>query len=189
MPTAEPAATDPDGERVLLADLRTGSRNAAERLVEATYPKVFAALSRLCGNADEAADLTQETYRKAWQSLGGFREAALVSTWLFRIAYNTFLNARRRPVLVEPLDPDREALAADPAPAPAERAADAEIARLLRRAVLALPEELRFAVTAHYWGEVTVTEIARLEGVTPPAIRKRLTRAQATLAVAMEDAR
>ena len=47
----------------------------------------------------------------------------------------------------------------------------------LRRAVLALPEELRFSLTAHFWGEVPVREIARQEGLSGVAIRKRLRRA------------
>jgi RNA polymerase sigma-70 factor (ECF subfamily) len=187
---ADAAATDDEGaERALVAALREGSRQAAERLVDATYPRIFAALYRLCGDRDEAADLTQETYRKAWQSFAGFREAAQVSTWLFRIAYNTFLNARRRPMLVEPLDPDREAAMRDPEPLPSEAAATRERERRLRRAVMALPEDLRFAVAARFWGDVPVAEIARLEGITPPAVRKRLARAFAAVEAGMEDAR
>ncbi|MFY9826173.1 MAG: sigma factor-like helix-turn-helix DNA-binding protein, partial [Thermoanaerobaculia bacterium] len=57
----------------------------------------------------------------------------------------------------------------------------------LRRAVLALPEELRFTVTALFWGDLPVKEIARQEGVTTVAIRKRLKRALARLAQALGE--
>ncbi len=173
-------------ERRLLEELKRGSREAAERLVEATYARVYGSLFRLCGDPDQAADLTQETYRKAWQSLAGFREASQVSTWLYRIAYNTFLNSRRRPFRIVPLEPAVEATAVDPDPPPDENAARNESRERLRRAVLALPEELRAVVTAHYWGDVPVAEIARLEGLTPPGVRKRLARAFSAIQVALE---
>jgi hypothetical protein len=81
---AGPESPEAVQERWLLEELKRGSREAAERLVEATYARVYGSLVRLTGDADQAADLTQETYRKAWQSLGGFREASQVSTWLYK---------------------------------------------------------------------------------------------------------
>jgi len=183
---AEAEGPDAATERRLLVALKRGSREAAEELVEATYARVYGSLCRLCGNPDQAADLTQETYRKAWQSLAGFREASQVSTWLYRIAYNTFLNSQRRPFRIVPLEPAVEATAVDPDPPPDEIAAQNERRTRLRRAVLALPEELRFPVTAHYWGDLPVAEIARLEGLTPPGVRKRLARAFAAIQAALE---
>jgi DNA-directed RNA polymerase specialized sigma24 family protein len=57
----------------------------------------------------------------------------------------------------------------------------------LRRAVMALPADLRDTVAARFWGELPVREIARSEGVTGAAIRKRLARATALLAEMLED--
>jgi RNA polymerase sigma-70 factor (ECF subfamily) len=184
--TAGPESPEAVAERRLLEELKRGSREAAERLVEATYARVFGSLVRMCGDPDQAADLTQETYRKAWQSLGSFREASQVSTWLYKIAYNTFLNSRRRPFRIVPMEPVVEATAVDPEEPPDVTAARAESRDRLRRAVLALPEDLRFAVTAHYWNEVPVAEIARIEGLTPPGVRKRLARAFEAIQAALE---
>jgi hypothetical protein len=61
-----PEGPESAAERRLLEELKRGSREAAERLVEATYARVYGSLVRLCGDPDQAADLTQETYRKAW---------------------------------------------------------------------------------------------------------------------------
>jgi RNA polymerase sigma-70 factor (ECF subfamily) len=167
-----------DGEEGrLLSALAAGDREAAERLVERTYRGVFALLRRLCGDPDLASDLTQETYRKAWDALSGFDGRAQFSTWLCRIAYNTFLNHLRRPHRLVPLEEKHEATVADPAPAADETVGQMVAGDRLRRAVLTLPDDLRFTVTALFWGDLPVKEAARQEGVTTVAIRKRLKKA------------
>ena len=176
-------------EAALLRSLREGDRAAAETLVEGSLEKVYALLHRLCaGDADLAADLSQETYRKAWEALSGFDGRSSFSTWVFRIAYNTYLNHLRAPLRLVPLK-EEHAAARDPNPDP-ERAARTEDFQLnLIRAVMELPEDLRLAVMAHYWGELPVAEIARMERVTGMAVRKRLKKALSLLAGALEEAR
>jgi RNA polymerase sigma factor (sigma-70 family) len=181
----EPGAAE---DRRLLAALAAGDRTAAERLVEGSYRQVYGLLLRLCGgDADLAADLTQDTYRKAWAALPGFDGRAQFSTWLCRIGYTTFLNQIRRPRLMVALEERHEAAVEDPAPTPEEQAGTTAGDERLRRAVMALPEPLRFAVTSHFWGESPVAEIAQHEGVTAVAIRKRLKKALAALARALEE--
>lgn len=189
-----PIATTPplpddelERERALTRRARDGDRAAADRLASESYQKLFAACCRMTGSPDSAADLVQESYRKAWQSLGDFRGDSRFATWLFRIAFTTHLKQVRRPRLVVPLAPENEASFPDPAPSPEQEAARRERAERLRRAVAALPEELRFAVTAHYWAELPVAEIAAAEGLTPMGIRKRLARAFRQIAAALEE--
>jgi RNA polymerase sigma-70 factor, ECF subfamily len=174
-------------EERLLAALAAGDREAAERLVERTYRGVYGLLRRLSGDPDLAADLTQETYRKAWDALSGFDGRSQFSTWLHRIAYTTFLNHMRRPRLLVPLEEKHETVVPDPAPSVEEEVGKSAAGDRLRRAVLALPEELRDTVAALFWGEQPVKEVARQEGVTPVAIRKRLKRALTLLAKTLEE--
>jgi RNA polymerase sigma-70 factor (ECF subfamily) len=174
-------------EGELLAAFAAGDRAAAERLVEQSYRVVYALVRRLCGDAELAADLTQESFRKAWDALESFDGRARFSTWLCRIAYNTYLNHLRRPRRLLPLEERVEAAVTDPAPAADEALGQAVAGDRLRRAVLRLPEELRFTVTARYWGDLPVAEIARHEGITGVAIRKRLKRALKALALALEE--
>ena len=157
-------------------------------LVASTYRQVYRTLYGMCrGDADLAADLTQEVYRKAWQALPDFEGRSEASTWLFRIAVTTFLQHARRPRLFQPLDDAGAGAMADPAPDPASRLLDDEIAERVRRALSALPDELRFAVAARFWGELPVAEIARLENLTPMGVRLRLRRAMTALRRAIEE--
>jgi RNA polymerase sigma factor (sigma-70 family) len=164
-------------EQRLLAAIRAGDTAAAEDLVERTYSAVFASLYRLCGDRELAADLTQETYQKAWAALKGFDGRSQLFTWLYRIAYTTFLNYIRRPRRMASLDEEESFEVRDESPPADEVLANAEVAERLREAVMKLPEDLRFTVTAHFWGGLPVKEIAGIENITTVAIRKRLHRA------------
>jgi len=164
-------------ERRLLAAIRAGDREAAEELVERTYSAVFASVYRLCGDSDLAADLTQETYQKAWAALKNFDGRSQLFTWLYRIAYTTFLNHVRRPRRMTSLDEPDAIDVRDERPGAEQMLADEEEAKRLREAVMKLPEDLRFTVTAHFWGGLPVKEIASIEEITTVAIRKRLHKA------------
>jgi RNA polymerase sigma-70 factor (ECF subfamily) len=186
-PEPETVLTPWNEEGRLLAAIRGGDRTAAEELVERTYSAVYASLFRLCGDGDLAADLTQETYRKAWEALEGFDGRSQFFTWLYRIAYTTFLNHIRRPRRITSLE---EAGAPDPRderPSADEMLSSREEGERLRAAVMTLPEDLRFTVTAHFWGGLPVKEIARIENITGVAIRKRLRKAFSILESTLDE--
>lgn len=174
-------------ERRLLAAIREGDTAAAEELVERTYSAVFASVYRLCGDQDLAADLTQETYQKAWAALGGFDGRSQLFTWLYRIAYTTFLNHVRRPRRMTPLGEPGTFDVPDHRPRADELLAVREEEEILREAVMKLPDDLRFTVTAHFWGGLPVKEIARIEKITTVAIRKRLHRAFSLLEPMLDE--
>jgi RNA polymerase sigma-70 factor (ECF subfamily) len=183
----EPVIAAWSDERRLLVQVRDGDRAAAEEIVERTYSAVYASLYRLCGDGDLAADLTQETYRKGWEALGSFDGRSQLFTWLYRIAYTTFLNHIRRPRLMTSLDAPETPEMPDRTPGADELLSDAEEAERLRSAVLQLPEDLRFTVTAHFWGGLAVKEIAKIEDVTTVAIRKRLHKAFGLLEASLDS--
>jgi RNA polymerase sigma-70 factor (ECF subfamily) len=176
-----------DWEVELWPRVARGDLEAADELARTTYRAVYASLFRLCGgDEDLAADLTQETYRKAWRSIDRFRGGSKFSTWLYRIAYNTFLNHIRRPKLMEPLTEERADRLLDPGRTAQEETFLSLEARRLRAAILDLPDELRFAVTARFWAELPLAEIAQLLGISTVGVRKRLQRAYGQLAAALE---
>jgi RNA polymerase sigma-70 factor (ECF subfamily) len=185
-PRVSAADTANASEAELLAAARAGDNTAAEELVERTYSAVYASVMRLCGDSDLAADLTQETYQKAWGALATFDGRSRFFTWLYRIAYTTFLNHIRRPRRLTSIDEPEARELADPTMSVDEVLADSEEAEHLRMNVMKLGEDLRFTVTAHFWGGLAVKEIAEIEGITTVAVRKRLHRAF-TLLEAMLD--
>jgi RNA polymerase sigma-70 factor (ECF subfamily) len=174
-------------ERKLLESIRQGDTMAAEELVERTYSAVFGSVYRLCGDRDLAADLTQETYQKAWAALPRFDGRSQLFTWLYRIAYTTFLNHVRRPRRMTSLDEPEAPEIPDQTPRADEVFEENEEAGRLRKAVMQLSEDLRFTVTAHFWGGLPVKEIAQIENITTVAIRKRLHRAFTILESLLEE--
>ena len=174
-------------EQRLLAAIRAGDRQAAEELVERTYSAVFASVYRLCGDSDLAADLTQETYQKAWSALKNFDGRSQLFTWLYRIAYTTFLNHVRRPRRMTSLDEPDSIDVRDERPGAEDLLAGAQEAERLRGAVMRLPEDLRFTVTAHFWGGLPVREIAGIEEITTVAVRKRLHKAFGLLEAMLDE--
>ncbi len=179
----------PDRAEALWPRAAQGDRNAAEELAACTYRLVYASLVKLSGDPDLATDLTQETYRKAWAALPDFRGRSAFASWLYRIAYTTYLNHVRRPQRMTPLDERQAERLSDPHEPPEDTLRRREEEAAVRRALTTLPEELAFAVTARYWGEVPVREIARVQDVSEVAVRKRLKKALGLLTVALEDQR
>lgn len=74
---------------------QSADQNAACELLEICHPDIFAYLRRLCGNRQDAEDLTQQTFLKVWSSLDRFAGRSEFSTWLHRIAHNTYVDWRR----------------------------------------------------------------------------------------------
>jgi RNA polymerase sigma-70 factor (ECF subfamily) len=168
---------DESGESALLVAVRSGDRAAAEAMVDRTYGAVYASLFKMCGDGDLAADLTQETFQKAWVALPRFDGRSQLSTWLYRIAYTTFLNHIRRPHRLTSLDDENAIEPRDSSPAVDDVLSETEEAARLRAAILRLSDDLQFTVTAHFWAALPVKEIARIEGISTVAIRKRLHKA------------
>ena len=193
MPTADslPSTVSPPpaapSERALLRALARGDREAGSQLVERTYRQVWTTQMRFThGDADLASDLTQETYRRAWAAIASFDGRAAFATWLYRIAYTTFLNHLRRPRRVVPLEDEVASVAASGAEDGETAVLRSEQGERMRRAVLSLPETLRDTVAARFWGGLPVREIAASEGLSEVAIRKRLRKAYGLLQTALE---
>ncbi|MEE2777884.1 MAG: RNA polymerase sigma factor [Acidobacteriota bacterium] len=177
-----PATARSEAELVRAA--KRGERHAAEALVDRSYDMVYRTLLKLCADEETACDLTQDAYVRAWSAIGRFEGRAKFSTWMYRIAYTTFLNHVRKPKHFQDVEPEVLEAIEDPA---GEDPGDRLDGGRLRRAVLGLPEELRFAVAAHFWGDVPVREIARQQGLSTVGVRKRLRRAMSALSQELDE--
>ena len=85
----------PRAEAEFIERLRRGEGAAFEELVAERSPEIYGLLYRLTENSEEARDLTQETFLRAFQNIGGFRGEADLRTWIYRIAINQARNRWR----------------------------------------------------------------------------------------------
>jgi RNA polymerase sigma-70 factor (ECF subfamily) len=150
--------TKPDDQR-LVSELRAGRPAAHAELVRAHYRAVYRFLVHLTRDVHRAEDLTQETFAAAWEKIATFQGRAALATWLHRIAYTKFIDARRAEGRAAGL---RERLPA-PSSAPADPsdalAADDE-ARRLYRALDAMDTAERTVLVLHYLQGLSYREMA-----------------------------
>lgn len=127
-----------------------------------------------CGDSQRADDLAQETFVKAYLSCDGFNNPDKFNAWIFKIAYNTFLNScrsRRHDVAVE------EAISL----ASADRADAAFRYQELYAALESLTEGERMSILLYYMEEYSVKEIAAITGISQDAVRQHLSRGRKRL--------
>ena len=88
-----------DQERALVSRLKKGDHAAFRELVERHKENVYYLALDLAGNHYDAEDISQDVFIKVFRSIGTFREGAKLSTWLYRITMNTFIDGKRRKTL------------------------------------------------------------------------------------------
>lgn len=172
---------DPDQDPAdLVVAARDGDPAAFERLVELTHRDTYTLALRLTGNAEDARDVTQEAYLRAYRGLAGFRGDARFSTWMYRITANAASSyvGRRRRHGHEPLGATHDV--ADPS-RHADPALHADAGDLRDRVVSALdglPPRLRAVVVLRDVYELPHEAIAEELGISETAAKVRLHRAR-----------
>lgn len=165
-----------DAESEWVARSREGDSDAFRRLVEEHSGWLYSYHYRLVGGREEAEDLVQETFLKAWKGIGSFRTGRPFRPWLFAIAHNVAHSALRKPRKVHiPLDePDA------PEPADPDSMDSRQQARLLAREVekivASLPLADRELFHLRYHEGLGPGELANLLGKTEGAISASLYR-------------
>jgi RNA polymerase sigma factor (sigma-70 family) len=164
--------TDPEEARLLAlcADERTRSE-AFARLVRMNQERVYWHVRRIVVDHDDANDIVQNVFVKAWKALPTFRGDAAFFTWLYRIATNeclSFLRDRRRRSLIS-LD-DIEHQLADKLPSDPLYSGD-RIQLALQQAVMKLPPQQRLVFTMKYFEGKKYEEIAEILGLTTGGLK------------------
>jgi RNA polymerase sigma-70 factor (ECF subfamily) len=173
----------PDEFAGLVAAARGGDRSAFDELVRATSAETYTLAYRLVGNEEDARDVVQETYLRAYKGIGKFRAESQFSTWLYRITANcaaTQLGKRKRHRHEELLDdaplpdlaPDRD---------PVGRAEASNLRDRLTVALEDLPPRLRAVVVLRDVYDLPHEAIAAELGISESAAKVRLHRARRQL--------
>lgn len=170
-----------------------GDQGAFRTLVTRYHPRIFNLIYSLVRDRDEADDLAQEVFIKAFRSLSGFKGQAQVYTWLYRIAVNRCLdwlkNQRRHP---ETSLERVEVYGADGASLRSLGTADAEmdqreLGRALERALRALSPDYRVALTLREIDGLSYEEVADVMGCSVGTVKSRLFRARSQLQRMLAD--
>jgi RNA polymerase sigma-70 factor (ECF subfamily) len=174
-------------DETLVPQAQAGDQRAFGALVRRHQERVFRFIARLCASREDAMELTQETFMKAYQALPGWQPQpqAQWRTWLLRIAHNTTLDLLRRRQLVrfvpydDPADDAQHLALPDPAPRPDEQLAQRQNVARLERVLLELPIEQREVLLLREIEDLSYAEIAATLGVAEGTVKSRLARARA----------
>ena len=164
----------------LVARSRGGDADSFNQLILRWERPIYALAYRVIGREDDARDVCQETFFRAFRALPGFRGQAKFSSWLYRIALNLcrdwIRRQRRAPVVQMPEGVDPIELASERGPVESietlvERQ---ELSKVVADAMALLPEEQRTAIILKEYHGMTFQEIADLQGCPLSTVKTRL---------------
>ena len=200
---AEPAERDdseapsaPAEEMVLVDRARNGDLKAYDELVRRYQERIYATVYHMTSNHEDANDLAQESFVKAFQALKSFKGGSSFYTWLYRIAVNKTINflkqrKNRQHMSLNDLDfnaehnPDLVALISDKTPR--RDAGLSELQEKLNAALLKLSESHRLAVVLHDVQGLSHEEIAKIMHCNIGTVRSRLFYARQQLQALLAD--
>jgi RNA polymerase sigma-70 factor (ECF subfamily) len=155
--------------------VKKADKDAASELLKIHYADIYSYLRRLCGSNQDAEDLTQQTFLKAWSSFDSFTGRSKFSTWLYRIAHNTYIDFQRAN---ESSSRDRSdqwwAECIDENPGPLANVAERQLAHRLYETVEQLDEDKRSIVHLHYYQGLSIRETAKVLGIATSTVKYRL---------------
>jgi RNA polymerase sigma-70 factor, ECF subfamily len=175
---------DDDAELVRL--VASGSAEALGRLYDRHVPIVFGLARRILGRQEDAEEVVQDVFAQVWRQAARYRgDRASVAGWLIMLARTRAIDRLRarasRPDLARSVPTDEAPPLAASAPDPEATVVAAGDARLVRQALVALPEQQRSLVELAYYEGFTHTEIAARTGVALGTVKTRLRMAMLTL--------
>ena len=175
-------------ENEIIRSVLRGNVNDFEKLVTAYEKNVYNIALRMVGDPDDAADMTQETFIKAYRALSGFRGDSKFSTWLYRIASNVcldFLRSRSRhpQVSLSTVDEDDRATfeLPDMRQNPEEQLMKKLGMEAVRRGLEQLPEQQRQILVLRELGGLSYAELAQTLGLEEGTVKSRIFRARKRL--------
>ena len=164
----------------LVTRSRGGDLDSFNQLILRWERPIYALAYRVIGREDDARDVCQETFLRAFRALPGFKGEAKFSSWVYRIALNLcrdwIRRQRRAPVVQLPEDVDPLEIAANSEPSESieDLVARRELSAIVERAMALLPEEQRTAIILKEYHGMTFQEIADLQGCPLSTVKTRL---------------
>jgi RNA polymerase sigma-70 factor (ECF subfamily) len=179
---------DRDGELSLVARLGAGDAAAFDEVYDTYRPRVFAFLLRMSRSRTVAEDLLDDTWLRLVQHAHRLRPDTQLGPWLFTVARNLYWNHRRTTLVEEASVPGLGLWPlSTPWPSPFDLAAAGELQRRVERALAMLSPQYREVLLLVGHEGLTPTDAAAVCGISPEALRQRLSRARAALAERLDE--
>ena len=186
---ANASAVPADNESELVAAAKAGDISAFETLVSRYERKIYRLAQHITQNNEDAEDVSQEAFLKAFEHLGEFQGNSRFYTWLVRIAVNqALMKLRKRRNKDVSLDEDIETEdnfipreIEDWGPSPEDRYTQEELARILSQVIGELDPSFRLVFQLRDIDELSTEETAEALGISVPAVKSRLLRARLKL--------
>ncbi len=161
-----------------------GRQASYAALVDRYQAYVFTIVLRHVNNREQAEELAQDVFVKAYKSLADFKGSSKFSTWLYTIAHHTCLSALRKRDAQHILPGDEKMhvlTAANPTLQPATQLEQKTENQQLEKAIASLPETDAAIITLFYNADQSIDEIGQIMGITPANVKVRLFRARSKL--------
>jgi RNA polymerase sigma-70 factor (ECF subfamily) len=181
---------DYKGDIYYIEQILCGDSNIFSHLVDRHKDKAYNLAFRICGNHEEAEELTQDSFLKAYRSLKSFKMKSSFATWLYRIVYNTTISHVRLK--------KKGLLSLEDFPADAtdfigtctsEEEAEKEYrTSLVNFALQKITEEERGLISLYYYEEMSTDEISEVTGIAKSNIKVKLFRARQKMQEIIEKA-
>jgi len=182
------AKQEPDNEDHYLELATRGNREGLEYLVGAYRSLAYTIAIKILCNREDAEEVVQDAFLKAFAALANFNRAAKFSTWLYRIVYNTALTKRSsRPAASSALDEFTESMLMADNKDGLATLHRADRKKFVDLALSRLRQEDRVIVTLHYIAEKSIAETGAIMGLKSSAVKMRLLRARKQLETGLEQ--
>ena len=167
-----------------------GNINAFTYIIDRHKDKAFNLAFRICCNREDAEEIAQDSFLKAYRALGSFKRKSSFSTWLYRIVYNTsvsFVRVKKKEILsLEDFPADAKDFMGTGI---SEEEADIEYRRsLINFAFQKLSEEERSLINLHYYEDMSTGEISEVTGISKSNVKVKLFRARQKMLQIIENA-
>ena len=175
-----------EGDQQLVERVQKGDKRAFDVLVLKYQHRIYSLVTRFVRDPDEVQDVVQEAFIKAYRALPGFRGESAFFTWLYRIAINTakyyLVSRARRPpgadVDIEDAEYLESAGALRDLAGPENQLMTEQLRAVIDKAIRALPEDLRTALTLREFEGLSYEEIAEVMRCPVGTVRSRIFRAR-----------
>lgn len=190
--TKQQKVSQAESDEDIILRVRQGEIAAFQFIVSRYERKLSLYLTHLIGNRDEAEDLLQDVFVKAYQHLKNFDDTRIFSPWVYRIAHNEAVNwirkRSRRPIIVswdDIVEATGEQQSVESRETLEERWIRRELRDDVREALSRLPEEHREVLTLRYYLDKSYREIAEIIGTPMNTVASRVNRAKKNLLEAL----